>query len=489
MNARAGWFEVDRAGLARVAGRKTKVFILRELVQNSWDEPSKFISVEVYPPSKPNGLSTIRVTDDSPEGFSDLRHAYTLFAPSAKVSDASKRGRFNFGEKLVLALCSQARIETTKGTILFDRGEKRRRSPKRRDAGSMFEGLLKLTAEERELLVRSARQMIPPADRRTFVNGHEVFPRTPVVEFEHILKTEVARDDGRLEETYRHTKVRVYEVLPGEKASLFEMGIPVVETGDRWHVDIGQKVPLNMERDNVPPNWLADVRAGVANATIDLLTVADANSSWARDAMSHHEISDDSVKRLVSLRFGERAVIHDPSDQEANQKAAAEGYVVVTGSQLSSDEWHKVRAAGAIKPAGQVFPTPKGFHPDGTPLAEIHPEDWTPAMVRFERIAHTIANHVLDMPVVVRITNDQAWGFEGAFGPSGLILNIAKFGGVAGFDLEMKDIPSAHVLEFLIHEYAHCAEGNHLSARYHEALCTIGGGVARLALEDPEAFK
>jgi hypothetical protein len=31
------------------------------------------------------------------------------------------------------------------------------------------------------------------------------------------------------------------------------MGIPVVETGDRWHVDVAQKVPLNFDRDNLPP--------------------------------------------------------------------------------------------------------------------------------------------------------------------------------------------------------------------------------------------
>lgn len=86
MNTRAGWFEVDRAGLAKVAARRTKLFILRELVQNSWDEASTIVSVEVHPPGNGSGFSTIRVTDDSPEGFATLAHAYTLFAPSAKVA-------------------------------------------------------------------------------------------------------------------------------------------------------------------------------------------------------------------------------------------------------------------------------------------------------------------------------------------------------------------------------------------------------------------
>ena len=39
-------------------------------------------------------------------------------------------------------------------------------------------------------------------------------------------------------ETNRKTQVWVYKPLPGETATLYEMGIPVVETGDRFHVDV-----------------------------------------------------------------------------------------------------------------------------------------------------------------------------------------------------------------------------------------------------------
>ena len=488
MNARAGWFEVNRAGLARVAGRRTKIFILRELVQNSWDEASNVVSVEVHRPAKQNGLSCIRVTDDSPEGFADLSHAYTLFAPSAKVTDASKRGRFNFGEKLVLALCSEARIETTKGTILFDRGETRRRSPKKREAGSMFEGLIKLTAEEREQIVKSARQMIPPVGKRTLVNGEEVFPRTPVAEYEHCLSTEVAGDDGTLRSTYRTAKVRVYEVLPGEKAHLYEMGIPVVPTGDRWHVDVGQKVPLNMERDNVAPSYLQDVRVSVANATRDKLTEADANAPWARDALADYQCHEETAKALVRLRFGEKVVVHDPNDQEANQKAQSEGYVVVTGSQLSSSEWEQVRKSGAMPPAGQIFPTPKAFHEGGEQLKVIPVSEWTEGMKKFARVAGYVSERLIGRHVSVIIANDPGWNFEGVYGQGQLTINAAKHGGAEGFDYLENDWLNEAMLEFLIHELAHDVEANHLSARYHDALCKFGGKVARMALCEPGRF-
>jgi len=64
--------------------------------------------------------------------------------------------------------------------------------------------------------------------------------------FNEVLPTVVADEEGVLRKTSRKTLVRVYEPAEGEAAMLYEMGIPVVETGDRFHVDVQQKVPLNM---------------------------------------------------------------------------------------------------------------------------------------------------------------------------------------------------------------------------------------------------
>src|SRR6185295_14958917 len=103
----------------------------------------------------------------------------------------------------------------------------------------------------------------------------------------------------------------------------YEMGIPVVATGDRWHVNIGQKVPLNMDRDNVTPAYLGQVRAIVAECMARELTTADANATWVRDAFERHgdDFSPELVNDLVTLRFGEKRVAYDPSDPEANALA------------------------------------------------------------------------------------------------------------------------------------------------------------------------
>jgi hypothetical protein len=258
-----------------------------------------------------------------------------------------------------------------------------------------------------------------------------------------------------------------------------------VETGDRWHVNVGQKLPLNLERDNVSPAYLRDVRVAVANATRDLLTVEDANASWGRDALADYQCEPETAKRLVELRFGDKAVINDPSDQEANSAAVAHGYTLVHGSQLNSSEWERVRESAAMLPAGRVFPTPKPFSPDGSPLKTLDESDWTSGMRWFVDFAIAIAKAIIDKNITVLLANDRHWQPAGAFGPDGTLhINAAKLGH-AWFD----DTASESQLDLLIHEFGHHVEGNHLSEKYHEALTKIGAKLARLAIERPEVFK
>src|ERR1035437_3938210 len=39
------WFDVDKAGLAKLLARKGKEFVLFELVQNAWDEDTRQVQV------------------------------------------------------------------------------------------------------------------------------------------------------------------------------------------------------------------------------------------------------------------------------------------------------------------------------------------------------------------------------------------------------------------------------------------------------------
>ena len=97
------WFEVSKEGLKQLQESKTKDFVLRELIQNAWDEDG--ITYCHVIAKQQNGIAYIEVEDDAPEGFRDITHAFMLFAPTYKRKNPEKRGRYNIGEKQVLAIC------------------------------------------------------------------------------------------------------------------------------------------------------------------------------------------------------------------------------------------------------------------------------------------------------------------------------------------------------------------------------------------------
>ncbi len=83
----------------------------------------------------------ISVEDDSPDGFRDLSQAYTLFAESYKRDDFGKRGRFNFGEKMVIACCDPVRIVSTTGTVTFTGNDAAVSQAQKRQKGTALRGI------------------------------------------------------------------------------------------------------------------------------------------------------------------------------------------------------------------------------------------------------------------------------------------------------------------------------------------------------------
>lgn len=351
------WFSVDKEGLAGLLEGRGKHRAVLELVQNAWDEPgASSVTVTLATiPGRP-GRSELVVEDDAPGGFADLTHAFTLFAPSGKKSDPTKRGRFNLGEKLVLALCDQAQVTSTRGGVRFD-SDGRHELPERRQAGSEFRAVIRLDAPDVAEVVDALSTLIPPPGILTTVNGVTLESRDPASTFTATLRTEAADAAGALRATRRSTAIRLFKPAAGETPHLYEMGIPVVETDLPWHVDVSQKVPLDFERTNVTPAYARELRVVVLNETASQLTSEQASSGWAKEAAGDPRASDTAVSSVITKRFGPKVVSYDPSDPQANAEAVLKGYTVVTGGSLSKGEWEQARRCGAIKPAGQVTPS------------------------------------------------------------------------------------------------------------------------------------
>jgi hypothetical protein len=477
------WFTVDREGLAKLLARKGKEFVVYELLQNAWDSRADLVTATLTP-VEGRPLAELRVEDNDPDGFKDLSHAWKLFAESQKKGDPEKRGRFNLGEKLVLALCTEAVITTTTGCVIFSHQDGRRRGRAKRERGSDFFATIRMTRSEYDSVVLAVRKLIPPSGVTTVFNGEKLFQRAPVARIELTLPTEMSDEEGVLRRTTRKTWVEVYEPLTGETASIYELGIPIVETNDRWHYNIGQKVPLNSDRDNVTPAYLQEVRAAVLNAMHERLTKDDATAPWVRDASADEAASPAAVEQVMTLRFGEKRVIADPTDPEGTKLAMSQGYTVVPGGALSGGEWANVKRDQVMLPAGQVTPSPKPYSPDGNPMDLVPYDKYTDEMKRVVKYAKALGWKLLDCNIQVDVASKVTWPYAATYGPGRLTFNLGRLGH-AWFN----GGPREDVDQLLIHEFGHHYSSDHLSEEYHDALCKLGAKLAQLALREPEFWR
>jgi len=199
--AQTGWFEVDRDGLRDLVAGRDYGFVANELLQNAFDEEVSHVAIAVSEIER--GKIFVVVTDNSAAGFSRLDHAWTLFAPSKKKSDATKRGRFNLGEKYVLAIATSAVIETTTGRVSFSETGRRSFYPeKKTTSGSIVSVEIPVTPEQREEIVAAIRRILVPENvRLVFDNAREgttIVPgRKPIATATKTLSTVLAGADGK----------------------------------------------------------------------------------------------------------------------------------------------------------------------------------------------------------------------------------------------------------------------------------------------------
>jgi hypothetical protein len=489
------WFNVDKAGMAKVLARRSIALALLELVQNGLDEPGVTrVDVKIAPePGKP--YATVTVTDDAPEGFKRLSDAWTLFAESWKKGDATKRGRFNIGEKLVLALATDASIVTTTGSVVFD-SNGRRKARKRTEVGSVVTIRLRMTREQVEEAEAALRRLIVPEGIEVHLGGlftldTGALPRPErLTEHAVTLPTEIADGEGHLRPTSRKTTIDVYEPLDDSGAWLCEMGIPVVRLLTPWTVNVAQRIPLNLDRDNVSPTYLRKIHAALLNAMQGDLDGIDADAPWVRHGAGAPEIEDNAFAAVLDARFGKDRVMADPTDREAGHRAVAHGHRLVYGNQLNEGERRNLRRARdnghePLTPAGQSrFQTyrPLDGGPGARPAKVVPESDYTERMTEVVAYAKHVAAEIgVTDRLTVTIISEITERFAAAYSPGHLTLNLGRLGH-RWFDRTSADALE-RVNDLLIHEYGHHYESDHLSSKYHDALTDLGAKLTRAALE------
>lgn len=405
-------FEIDKAGLEKLLARRGREFAVLELIQNALDEDG-VTRVDVTLDRLEGGYHRLTVTDDAPAGFADLAHAWTLFAESRKKGAAEKRGRFNLGEKLVLACCRKARIVTTSGGVeWFSVGQRwlRRSLRERRAAGSAFVGEMRMTIAEADVARAEVRSVIVPEGVQVTMDGEVVASRGRDARraiWTMTLPTETADADGYLRRAERQTTVVAYDPPEGRTARIYELGIPVVEIDGAFDVDVRQKIPLNTDRDNVTPGYLRAIRAATLEHTYDLIDKEQARAAWVDDALESGSLGAEAVASVMTARYGEKRVVRDPSDPESTKLAVSQGYAVVEPGAFSRAAWETLRRTSAVLPSGRVTPSNASvaFSADGDDVCYPRTK-WSPGMRVVVAFARELSRRVTGARVIVDVVCD-----------------------------------------------------------------------------------
>jgi hypothetical protein len=395
-----------------------------------------------------------------------------------------KRGRFSAGDKYVLALMHSATVTSTTGQIVFQSNGQRKTNDKHTEVGSEFKGVLNMTEEDYTDILSRIFSIIPPENVATFVNGHKVSVRKPLHSFKVVLPTEVADDSGILRSRKRETTVNLYKVQDWEKPTLYEMGIPVVPVDEnlKWHVDIQQKVPLNIERDNVTPSYLREVFAAVLNEKVNELSEEEASAAWVTTGMESTKATPQALQGVITKRFGEGAVRRDHKDKGSNREAVSQNRKVVERGAFTNAVWDNINQHEELLPkAGDVCPTdfselvPVRFYPH---------DEWTPEMVAYADFLTMMAPKLIDHTITIKYIKDDRVEFRGC-------TRWKKGSFVMEINLEYHDLADWQGnIYLMLHEFAHhrVQNNDHLWHRFYDTVNLIGAKLVKLAVKQPELF-
>jgi hypothetical protein len=459
------WFEIDVGGLRELQLGKPKHYVARELIQNALDENTTKCQVTA---KQIAGLVELSVEDDNPAGFVNLADAFTLFGKTSKRKDPEKRGRYNLGEKQSFSICEKAIVETTKGTIVFD-DNGRHKSSKCRLAGSKITVWFKATNQEFEELLREVKSYLAPEKISFIVNGEAVKYKAPFKVIEATLQTEIEQDDV-LRKTNRKTKVFIHK--KNGAARIFEMGLPVQEIDCDYDLDVQQKIPLGIDRETVSAAFLQDLYAEVLNNTFEEVNEENASALWVRTATSDERIRKDAVSTVLTKRFGEKFVSSNPFDKNSIDDALSHGYKVISGSEMSGEEWSNAKNFGLISSSSDLF---------GHNFAAAEKvNELTPSQEKFKKLALKIARACLKKDISVEFVR-LPHGIAAQYGDSTLTVNLSSVRASLFDDFKES-------INLILHELGH-ENGNHTEAAYHELLTRMAAQLIEIALKNPEFFE
>ena len=349
-------FAVSADGLRELNANRPPWSLVKELIQNSWDEAPEATRCDVTIRPLGKGRTEIAVEDDGP-GFAEISHAWTLMANTPKRGDPTKRGRFNLGEKEILSLALCATIETARRSVTFPAEGGRTTTRNKRRRGTLVTLTMPWSKQQAEDL-RVQLFRFRPTDCRLTIDGREVPHRTPLASRETQLRTIIQHGPGQpVTDTRRNTTIDILERVEADAAWIYEMGIPIQATTLAFDVDVHQKVPMPPNRDTVSAGYLQAIMTETLNAMHAKMPAESFSESWVRTAIEDKRIDSEAVQSVKRHRYGTRAVMWS-SDTDANMRAAEAGYQVIHPRAMSEQERKVMTTKGGLHSAKLDFGRP-----------------------------------------------------------------------------------------------------------------------------------
>ena len=389
-----GRFTVSESGMRELNSSREPWDLVKELIQNAWDEAPFATECRVaVEPQPESGATMVTVQDDGP-GFADIADAFTLMGHTSKRSKPDKRGRFNIGEKDVISVAIEAEVETVGSTVFFPRTGSREVKANSRRKGTVVKVLMPWNELQSSGLVAKLRCFRPPVNCRLFINDLEVPPR-PAKALRSVSLPTVAQNGPNepMRTTQRRTETHFVEPAdPSGERWIYEMGIPVRSISCPWDIDVMQKIPMSQQRNTISEAYLNRIYAEALNENHKKLERDELSSQWVKRAVEHQDTNPQAAKSALLGRYGSEVVLAT-LDQEANRRAAEAGYSVLDPGALSSKERDLLQKHVGVKGSDEVFPTPPPPHSDYEPEPGSNEElfaEWVVKMAGHCHLAATV---------------------------------------------------------------------------------------------------
>ena len=364
---KANLFEVDANGLREVIGGQESWRQVIELVANVFDEYRGYNTERIAPVhcevtlTKDGRNPAVLTVEDDGAGFEDVTDIWTFFRSTSKRSSATVSGRFNAGEKQLLAMALEAEVLTNNHRVTFKDGQ--RKHTKHRKL--VFPGT-KITASFRwnfvefDVAVQQLESVIPPQGLGYIVNGVLIQPPEQIATARVPLPTVLLKNvDGMtaLRETTRQTNVQVLDP-GGNVPTLYELGVPVCALDHEfpYSLNVEQKIPVPLTRDMVSKSYIERLIGQVLQSTaldgMSLLNDDHADATFINGSFKY--ITDEDALATLTEDLFPNAVQWS-SDTQSNAYATLEGMTVLSRGKFGRETQERLKQNNLLPTALDQF--------------------------------------------------------------------------------------------------------------------------------------